>query len=75
MGFEHSCTGVMANSTGGGPVSCVQLSEAVKFPGGLPHWLVACGPGHPELSSPMWIWLVNYLLLHLHVQCQHAFSV
>ena len=27
---------------------------------------LACGPGSPELSNPTWIWLVNYLHLHLH---------
>ena len=43
-------------------MSCVQLSEG-GFPGGLPPWLVVSVIR--SCSSPIWIWLVNYLHLHI----------
>ena len=42
-------------------MSYVQLSEG-GFPGGLPPLLVVPVPWSP---SPIWIWLENYLHLHL----------
>ena len=43
-------------------MSCVQLSEGVS------RWFtpLACGSGHPELYSPIWIWLVNYLHIYIY---------
>ena len=47
------------------PLRCVQLSEG-GIPGGLPPWLVV--PVIRSCQSPIRIWLVNYLHLHLQLQ-------
>ena len=51
-------------------MSYVRLSEG-GFPGGFPPWLVV--PVLRSCQSPIriWLWLVDYL--HLHLQDAHAF--
>ena len=46
-------------------MSCVQLSEG-GFQVVFPTWLVV--PVIRSCQSPIWIWLVNYLHLRLHLQ-------
>ena len=60
-GFRTQLHVTTSLSTGGGPVSRVQLSEG----GFQVVWLVV--PVLRSCQSPIWIWLVNYLHLHLHL--------
>ena len=74
--YRHStCTCEITQSTGHAALRSWYHTLAGRcytvvgggFPGGLPPWLVV--PVLRSCQSPIWIWLVNYMNLHLHLHC------